>query len=113
MKYAKQLTDNELKDLLVYLAKHYYGANSFDNDYYILRNPSSITIGGNFDTVFIKGVKCSLPVKIEIDDFLVHTEDEDYDWGDMTIDYRKRMFSTYGNQYAVDCFLYDCEEDQL
>lgn len=43
MKYAKQLTDNELKDLLVYLAKHYYGANSFDDDCYIFRNPSSST----------------------------------------------------------------------
>ena len=111
MKYAKQLKDPWLKDLYVYLAKEYYGMNTFDDDYYILRNTSSITIGGNFNTVIIKGVKCSAPFKIKLDDFQVYTDDYDELNWDMTQDYRKRMFSEYGNQYAIDCFLYDCEED--
>ena len=111
MKYVNRLTDNELKNILISLAKDYYGMNNLDGDCCISRNDSSIVIGGNFNTVIIKGVKCSAPIKIKLDDFQVYTEDPDFNYGDMTIDYRRYMFAKYGNQYAIDCFLYDCEED--
>lgn len=111
MKYANQLTDNELKNILVSLAKDYYGMNNLDGDCCIVRNDSSIVIGGYFNPIIVDGVKCSAPVQIELDDFRVGSEDDDCGYFDMVIDYRRYMFNKYGNQYAVDCFLYECEED--
>lgn len=38
MKYVNKLTDNELKNILISLAKDYYGMNNLDGDCYISRN---------------------------------------------------------------------------
>ena len=111
LKYANRLTDNELKNILISLAKDYYGMNNLDGDCCIVRNDSSIVIGGYFNPIIVDGVKRSAPVRIELDDFRVWTEDKDYEYWDMNVDYRRYMFNKYSNQYAVDCFLYECEED--
>lgn len=111
MKYVNKLTDNELKNILISLAKDYYGMSNLDGNCCISRNDYSIIIGGYFNPIIANGVKCSAPLKLELDDFLVQTEDADFNYGDMTLDYRRYMFAKYGNQYAIDCFLYDCEED--
>lgn len=111
MKYANRLTDNELKFILVSLAKDYYGMNDLDGDCYIVRKDSSIVIGGNFNPIMVNGVKCSAPVQIELDDFRVWTRGADCEYLDMIIDYRRYMFDKYHKKYAVDCFLYECEED--
>ena len=111
MKYANRLTDNELKFILISLAKDYYGMDNLDGGCCIVRNDSSIVIGGYFNSIIVDDVKRSAPVKIELDDFRVWVEDGGYEYTDMTIDYRRYMFNKYSNQYAVDCFLYECEED--
>lgn len=111
LKYANRLTDNELKNILISLAKDYYGMNNLDGDCCIVRNDSSIVIGGYFNPIIVDGVKRSAPVKIELDDFRVWVEDGSYEYTDMTIDYRRYMFDKYHKKYAVDCFLYECEED--
>lgn len=85
--------------------------NNLDGDCCISRNDSSIVIGGYFNPIIANGVKCSAPLTFELNDFLVQTEDADFNYGDMTIDYRRYMFAKYGKKYAVDCFLRDCEED--
>lgn len=112
MKYANRLTDKELKNILVSLAKDYYGMNNLAGDCYIVRNDSSIVIGGCFNPIIANNMKCSATFQIKLNDFRVWNNDnEDYKYLDMTVGYRKRMFDKYGNSYAVDCFLYEYEED--
>lgn len=111
MKYANRLTNKELKNILVSLAKDYYGMNNLDGDCYIVRNDSSIVIGGYFNPIIVNDMKCSAPFKLELDDFRVWTKGKDYEYLDMIIDYRRYMFDKYRKKYAVDCFLYECEED--
>lgn len=120
MEYVNQLTDNELEDMFVYLAKKYYGADSFYSDCYIFRQPWT-TVGGNFGTVkanrnFNTGnyneIDDSILIELDFDDFNVFPGENAYElnW-DMTQEYRKYMFSKYGNQYAIDCFLDEYGED--
>lgn len=111
LKYANRLTNYELKNILISLAKDYCGMNNLDGDCCIVRNDSSIIVGGYFNPIIVDGVKRSAPVKIELDDFRVWVEDGDYEYPDMIIDYRRYMFDKYRKEYAVDCFLYECEED--
>lgn len=120
MKYVNRLTDNELKDMFVYLVKKYYGANNFYNDCYIFRQPWT-TVGGNFGTVKTRrnfstgnsnGIDNPILIELDFDDFTVSPGENAYElnW-DMTQEYRKYMFDKYGNQYAIDCFLDEYGED--
>lgn len=108
MKYANRLTDKELKNILVSLAKDYYGMNNLDGDCCIVRNDSSIVIGGYFNPIIVDGVKRSVPVKIELDDFHVYIVNKDVvvNWT-MTRCYRKHMGFRCGNQYILDAFWKD------
>lgn len=108
MKYVNKLTDNELKNILISLAKDYYGMNNLDGDCCISRNDSSIIIGGYFNPIIANDVKCSAPLNLELDDFCVYIVNKDtvVNWT-MTLCYRKRMFSEYGNQYILDAYWND------
>ena len=101
MKYVNQLTDDDLKKIFVCLVKDFYGMDRLD-DYHINRDQSLITLRGNFDRVLIKDVKFSHPIKIELDDFNVYTEN-DPNWV-MAQHYHRHMVWKFGKQYAIDCF---------
>lgn len=109
LKYTNQLTDDEIKEIFIGLAKDYWGSHTFKGDCTIQRKQSSIMIKGSFDTVVVNGKNFPYSIALEFDDFRVDSCYFEINW-DMTLDYRKYMFDKYGTPYAVDCLLYDCDE---
>lgn len=114
LNYANQLTYHEFKDLYSSLANNYQDYSEAEdlnlfgvNSLVIEEKYSSIKLNGSFD---VAGEDAPLEQCFEIDDFQVYDSDSVY-LPHLIKSYRKYMFAKFGDQYAIDCFRNDCEDD--
>lgn len=112
MEYINKLTDDELKDLFLRLVQNCYGTVNIDECFRCEHNDSLVFFKGAYLSRIIRGVRCSSPINVVLDDYHVYDTNRDVMVDDSFVkDYRKYMFARFGEQYAIDCFLNDCEED--
>lgn len=112
MKYINQLTDDELKDLFLRLVQNCYGVVNIDERFRCEHNDFLVFFKGAYISRVIRGIRCSSPINVVLDDYHVYDTNRDLIADDSFIkDYRKYMFARFGEQYAIDCFLNDCEGD--
>lgn len=111
LKYINQLTDDELKDLFLRLTQNCYGTIDIDDRFRCEHNDSLIFFKGVYSSYVTRGIRCSSPVSLALDDYNVYDMNCCLADDSFIKDYRKYMFARYGEQYAIDCFRNDCEGD--
>lgn len=106
LKYTNQLTEPELKDLLLKFAQSYYGATDIVGDIRCKHYDALIYIEGMCSLSVIKEMQQVFPIELVLDDYQaysVHGNNLEvaYDFED---EYQKYMRSKFGQQYTIDWF---------
>lgn len=104
LKYANQLTENELKDLLLWFTQVQHGAVELDDCFRCKHNANLIYLEAMCNVSPIKEMQYLCPIELALDDYNMynihngnfevayHFEDE----------YHKYMRSKFGQQYVID-----------
>ena len=104
MKYANRLTENELKDLLLWFAQVQYGAVDIDNYFRCKHNAILIYLKAVCNVSPIKEMQQLVPVELALDDYNVYSIHN----GNFEVayhfenEYQKYMRSKFGQQYTID-----------
>ena len=106
LKYANQLTEPELKDLLLKFAQSYYGAVDIDDYFRCKHNANLIYLEAVCNVSPIKEIQQLVPVELALDDYhaySVHGNNLEvaYDFED---EFHKYMRAKFGKQYTIDWF---------
>lgn len=106
LKYVNQLTETELKALLLSFAQSCYGAVDIDDYFRCKHNANLIYLEAVCNVSPIKEMQQLVPIELALDDYnaysihngnfevAYHFEDE----------YQKYMRSKFGQQYTIDWF---------
>lgn len=104
LKYANQLTEDELKDLLLRFAQVQHGAVELDDYFRCKHLTYSVYLEAVYNASPIKEMQYFCPVELLLDDYHVY---EGYNGNFKVVQsfeeaYQKYMRSKFGEQYVID-----------
>lgn len=104
LKYANQLTETELKDLLLRFAQVQHGAVELDDYFRCKHLTYSVYLEAVYNASPIKEMQYFCPVELLLDDYHVY---EGYNGNFEVVqgfedEYQKYMRSKFGEQYVID-----------
>lgn len=106
LKYANQLTENELKDLLLWFTQVQHGAVELDDYFRCKHFDNLIYLEGMCNLSVNEKMQQLFPIELALDDYhaySVHGNNLEaaYDFED---EYQKFMRAKFGKQYTIDWF---------
>ena len=106
LKYANQLTEAALKELLLQFVQTRYGAVELDDYFRYKCFTHSICLESVYNVSPIKEIQYFLPIELMLDDYSVYeAHDGNFEVAQGFEEaYHKYMRSKFGQQYTIDWF---------